>query len=229
MKALIKKVSETVSAKRNTLSPLEIIYEKYQSYTMIPKSIYIGNLLLSQRALTVPGDIYECGVWKGGMSAGIAELLGKEKKYYLFDSFEGLPEAKEIDGATAIEWQQDTQASSYFENCSAEERFAINAMAQTNVHHQIIKGWFNETLPSFKCSNPIALLRLDGDWYESTLDCLKHLYPHVSNDGIVIIDDYYAWDGCSRAVHHYLASINSSSRINTSVEGIAYIIKKDKI
>jgi O-methyltransferase len=71
-------------------------------------------------------------------------------------------------------------------------------------HFSLIKGWFDETIPTFKPPEPIAVLRLDADWSESTLTCLKHLYPHVAPGGVVIIDDYWAWDGCARAVHEFV-------------------------
>jgi O-methyltransferase len=61
---------------------------------------------------------------------------------------------------------------------------------------------------------PIAILRLDGDWYESTTVALENLFKYVADDGIVVIDDYYAWDGCSRAVHDFLSRHHSSARLS---------------
>jgi O-methyltransferase len=55
--------------------------------------------------------------------------------------------------------------------------------------YEIVKGWVNDTLPSFVPPCPIAILRLDGDWYESTLLALETLFKYVAHDGIVIIDD----------------------------------------
>jgi O-methyltransferase len=208
-------------------SRLSAIFRKYRKHTMIPEKTYIANLELVQHAANISGNIYECGVWKGGMIAGIAELLGGKRKYYLFDSFEGLPEAKDIDGADAINWQQDKNSPNYFENCSAREEEAMEAMKLSGANYTIVKGWFSQSLPMHKASEPIAVLRLDADWYESTMDCLKYLYPKVSYGGIIIIDDYYAWDGCSKAVHDYLSSIKSPARIYKAAEDIAYIIKTE--
>ena len=194
---------------------------------MLPETSYFDNLFLTdQNIRNIQGDIIECGVWRGGMIAGIAELLGKEKKYYLFDSFEGLPDAKEIDGEGAKNYQMDKNSPNYYNNCTAEIEFSENAMKQTGTDYIIKKGWFNETLKDF-ASPPIALLRLDGDWYDSTMECMEYLYPHVVYDGLIIIDDYYTWDGCSRAVHDYLSRIKSASRISKSERGVCYIIKKD--
>jgi len=203
------------------------LFKKYSYFTMIPKGVYKENLRLAH-TVAVAGDVVECGSWRGGMVAGIAELLGgKNRKYYLFDSFEGLPLAKAIDGDTAIAWQQDTTSDIYFDNCTADIADAKRAMEYAGVPYECIKGWFDDTVPH-NTIGPIALLRLDGDWYDSTMVCLKHLYPKVVTGGLIIIDDYAAWDGCSRAVHDYLSSIQSKSRIGRgSKSGVAYIVKHD--
>ena len=91
-------------------------------------------------------------------------------------------------------------------------------------NYQIIKGWFSESLPSFK--EEITILRLDGDWYKSTYTCLQYLFPKVVKNGIIIIDDYYMWDGCSKAVHDYLSEIKSPFRIRMTKEGICYMLKE---
>jgi len=205
------------------------LYKKYQDFTMIQGSVYCENLYVVDKFVRkIDGDVVECGVWRGGMSAGIAELLGPARSYYLFDSFEGLPPAKEIDGIGALEWQKNTNGATYFDNCTAEIGFATKAMDLTKSKYLLKKGWFNDTLPEFKTETPIALLRLDGDWYDSTMDCLKYLYPQVQKEGVIILDDYYTWDGCSRATHDYLSSITSASRVYSSPKGVCYIIKKDE-
>ncbi len=194
---------------------------------MIPRNLYVDNLRLAEKARDLTGDVVECGVWRGGMAAGIAELIGDDRKYYLFDSFEGLPPAKEIDGLAAKEWQKNPDGEFYNDNCKAEMDYAIKAMDLSGAKYQCIKGWFSETMKETSFIGPVALLRLDGDWYESTMDCLKALFPKVVENGIIIIDDYYAWTGCSRAVHDYLASIQSASRIYMTNEYIAYIVKTE--
>ncbi|RZK56848.1 MAG: hypothetical protein EOO87_04435 [Pedobacter sp.] len=205
----------------------ESTYIKYSGYTMIPKDIYIDNLKLCIQFNNIDGDVYECGVWKGGMIAGLATILKDTRTYYLLDSFEGLPEVKDIDGTNAKKWQLNTKGEFYHDNCRAKMEFAKELMKSTKVNFHLIKGWFNITLPTLKVKKPIAILRLDGDWYDSTIDCLKYLYPKVAKDGLIIIDDYFAWDGCSRAVHDYLSSIKSLSRLRITDAGVCYIIKND--
>ena len=92
---------------------------------MIPKGTYIENLRICRSYSFLEGDIIECGTWKSGMIAGMAEILGNDNRtYYLFDSFEGLPLAKHIDGQAALSWQKDTDALNYFDNCKTDINFA---------------------------------------------------------------------------------------------------------
>ncbi|NVJ47329.1 MAG: class I SAM-dependent methyltransferase [Cytophagia bacterium] len=217
---LLKKY-QSVSLERKAID----LFRKYQDFTMIPKNQYIANLRIVFNHRFVPGDIVECGVWKGGMIAGIAELIGT-KKAFLFDSYEGLPDAKEIDGETAIAWQKNLKGPYYFDNCSADERYALEAMSLSGCNFESIKGWFDVTLAQASQIEKISILRLDADWYDSTYICLKELFPKVSKGGVIIIDDYFTWDGCSRAVHDYLSSISSLSKINCT-DSVGFIKKLD--
>jgi hypothetical protein len=67
------------------------LHQKYKSYTMIPERLYAGNLHLAAGIAGIEGAVVECGTWRGGMIAGIADVLGSGRRYYLCDSFEGLP------------------------------------------------------------------------------------------------------------------------------------------
>ena len=199
------------------------IYEKFQGYTMVKRQRYLDNLRLAQHQASVPGCIIECGTWRGGMIAGIADMLGPERDYVLFDSYEGLPPAQPIDGQAALDYQADRDGPEYHDNCTASIKSARQAMALSCARrYEIKKGWFEETLPGFAPPEPIALLRLDADWFESTLTCLEHLFVHLAPQGLVIMDDYYTWDGCSKAVHHFLAQTQSPARI-TQHYGICVI------
>jgi O-methyltransferase len=96
---------------------LHAIYAKHRQRTMVPESCYVSNLRLCARATHVEGSVVECGMWRGGMSAGIADLLGPEREYFLFDSFEGLPRVKDINGPEIREWQaeqDDSTSARYF-------------------------------------------------------------------------------------------------------------------
>lgn len=203
------------------------IYKKYSDYTMVPKKDYIDCMSLVSKFRNIDGCVIECGVWRGGMIAGMAELLGKERQYYLFDSFEGLPDAKDIDGEGALAWQADKESAGYYENCKAEMEWSQKAMQMSQASNTtFVKGWFNDTIPSFQLKEPIAVLRLDGDWYDSTIVCLENLFPHVAKGGLIILDDYYAWDGCSRALHDYLSKYKLAERISTAYTSGCFLVKK---
>ena len=205
--------------------PLHRIYRKFSDYTMIPESVYVDNLILAQRVVGHSGCVVECGVWRGGMCAGIASIMGLNRQYFLFDSYEGLPLAKEIDGQAATAWQQDKDSSNFYDNCKAEEGFADTAMSLSGAKsYSLVKGWFSETMENFVPPEPISLLRLDADWYDSTMTCLESLYQHVMPGGLIILDDYYTWDGCSRALHDFLSRRSATERIRSFGE-ICYIFK----
>jgi hypothetical protein len=92
-----------------------------------------------------------------------------------------------------------------------------------NIH----KGWFNDTVPLFANKlTPIAILRLDGDFYESTKLCLAHLYKNVVPGGFVIIDDYGSWQGCRVATNEFLQSLPQRPFLIRVNESCYYFIKQ---
>lgn len=202
-----------------------MIYRRYRDFTMATPYIFARNLALCATRAPASGCIVECGVWRGGMSAGMADVL-PGRLHFLFDSFEGLPPAQDIDGEAALSWQKDTSSANYYDNCRAERGYAERAMQMSGAKcFKLVQGWFRDTLVGFTPEEPIAVLRLDGDWYESTLQCLTALYPHVVPGGLVIIDDYFTWDGCSRAVHDYLSRTRALERIEGG-DNVCFIVKK---
>jgi O-methyltransferase len=206
------------------------VYRRYASYTMFNHQAYILNLRLLSK-LRVDGCIVECGTWRGGMIAGWAHRLGDSRAYYLFDSFEGLPEATEKDGPLAREYQERTRQDPGFgyDNCRAEMSFARSAMSRAGVsNYHLVKGWFDQTVPQFPKDKQIALLHLDGDWYESIMVCLEHLYDQVAEGGLVIIDDYTNWEGCSRAVHDFFSKYGLPERLMQYDNQITYFVKAGK-
>jgi O-methyltransferase len=216
--------------RRRRRSSFKEIYRKYRPYTMLHEGKYVNNLELCFEFMETPGCVVECGVWRGGMIAGMAEVLGPKRDYFLFDSFAGLPPAREeLDGAAAVAWQNNTKSPTYYDNCTASKEEATAAMQLSGAtSFSLVKGWFNETLPGFAPPSYIAVLRLDADWYDSTRVCLENLYPHVAPGGIVIVDDYYNWDGCARAVNEFLGGITAQNevlRLRQFRDRAAYLIK----
>jgi O-methyltransferase len=209
---------------RQRRQTLAAIHEKYSAFTMVSRRDYILNLELAETVRTVPGAIVECGVWRGGMIAGIAEILGESRDYVLCDSFQGLPPARPIDGAAALRWQSDTGGFNYHDNCTAPEEAARSAMALSPAQRvQIVSGWFEATLPDIRLHDGIALLRLDADWYESTSTCLEHLYHRLTPGGLLVVDDYYTWDGCARALHDFLTRHELTVRVRQWADSVCYV------
>ncbi|XGV98056.1 MAG: TylF/MycF/NovP-related O-methyltransferase [Leptolyngbya sp. BL-A-14] len=230
----------SASEEQPILNPVEQIIQKVRPYSMVPNS---GLEFLIQSVQSVihrqiPGAFVECGVWKGGCAAAmkLAEQSAQPhslRALHLFDSYEGLPPAQPIDGPMACSWQQAVDSPGYFDNCAASLETVQQTFSQLGLLDSTVKfykGWFETTVPQFVQQHPemqIAILRLDGDWYESTKVCLEHLYPLVVEKGIVIIDDYYAWDGCAVAVHEYLGKHSLNHRIRAVSDFTsAYLIKQ---
>jgi len=163
----------------------------------------------------VPGSFVECGVWRGGSSAimGLAmRHAGQKRDLHLFDSFEGLPEPTQKDGEVAKAYSGGRASGDLksVDQCKAGldevQTLLLGRLGldPALVHFHV--GWFQKTLPAKAAGlGPIALLRLDGDWYESTRLCLEHLYPLVVPGGMVVLDDYFDWEGCKLATDEYRA------------------------
>jgi hypothetical protein len=154
----------------------------------------------------VAGDYIETGVWRGGccilMRAILSAYDDRQRKVYVADSFEGIPAPRpEIYPADA----NDTLYK-YAELAVSEAQVRENFTKYGLLDDQVvfIRGYFSETLPHL-AAQTFALLRLDGDMYESTIVALESLYPKLSPGGYVIIDDYGAVYGCRKAVDDYRA------------------------
>jgi hypothetical protein len=147
--SLAKRFTRKIIAKVTTTSKPSRefqTYERYRDFTMIPSRIFIDNLLLCENKAPDHGCVIEAGVWRGGMSAGIADML-PGRVHYLFDIFEGLPPAKEIDGEAALQRQRNVSGPKYYDNCRAERSFAEQAMAMSRAKQfHLIKGWFSDTV-----------------------------------------------------------------------------------
>ena len=162
-----------------------------------------------------PGNYIECGVAAGAQVIAMA-YGAPNKTIYAFDSFQGLPLpsnkddqmpgirmlSKEEQQALPNPGEQVLTSSGAVSVSEGDFWHDIDVAFGPKKHKNIktVKGWFEDTVQHFK--EPIALLRLDGDLYNSTYVCLKHLYPLVMPGGLVIIDDY-ALPGCRQAVHDY--------------------------
>jgi hypothetical protein len=181
----------------------------------------------------VDGAFVECGVWKGGCAAvmaAVGEQYSRKRAIHLFDSFEGLPEPTELDGADAVQYSGGRSAGqlSSVNQCVASYQDVLDLLRRLEIDLEAVnfhKGWFQETLPLVKNHMPpIAILRLDGDWYESTKVCLESLYDRVVSGGFVILDDYVAWEGCRKATDEFIQRRKLNVRL-IEVRGNVYFRK----
>ena len=158
----------------------------------------------------VPGDFIETGVWRGGTTIFMRALLQaygvKNRKVWVADSFEGLPAPKNKDDGQDLSDVQELKIS--LEQVQAN--FAEFDLLDDQV--KFLKGWFCDTLPHAPIDK-LAILRLDGDMYSSTMDALQALFDKVSPGGYVIVDDYYSWESCKAAVTDFLKERSLSPEI----------------
>jgi len=200
----------------------------------------------------IQGAFVECGVWKGGAVGAMAMAnlkYGKSTRdLHLFDSFDDIcaPDS-EKDGEKAIQdvfKYSDESSDTIFDGklepikgmydsfgghgtineCS---HLLIDKIKYPKENIFFHKGWFQNTLPtSAEGIDKIAILRLDGDWYDSIKICLDYLYDKVAENGVIIIDDYGYYEGCTNAVDDFFKEKNIVTFLSYSSVGCRYFIKK---
>jgi O-methyltransferase len=195
---------------------VEAIIKSVQPFTMTSAE-RISALCHAVRYITrhnIPGDIVECGVWRGGSMMAAALSLQAEqdlsRTLRLFDTFAGMPPPSDIDrtalsGEAASSLLEKADGSSQMRACASIDDVRAN-MAATNYPARRVKyieGRIEDTIPS-EAPEEISVLRLDTDWYKSTKHELLHLYPKLSIGGVLIIDDYGYWEGARKAVDEYI-------------------------
>jgi O-methyltransferase len=203
-------VRRAAAGDRRKLHAVQLV----QPYTMVGYERLMNAYDIVQRAEAkgLAGAIVECGVFKGGSAAVMTMAASPQRRIWLFDSFEGLPEPTAEDGEKAVEYSghRVTGALEPIGQCvgplDVVKELFFEKLAVDPSRVMIRQGWFQETLPTARYEiGSIAVLRLDGDWYDSTKVCLENLYDLVAPGGYVIIDDYGYWEGCRRAVDEFVA------------------------
>lgn len=151
----------------------------------------------------VPGDIAETGAWRGGASIFIKGCLTAwgmtDRTLWVADSFEGMPVPSRPEDA-GYDFSVKTTPILAVSLEDVQENFRRYELLDNKV--KFIKGWFRDTLHVAPIKQ-LAMLRLDGDLYESTMDALNALYEKVSPGGFIIVDDYYDFEPCRRAVTEF--------------------------
>jgi macrocin-O-methyltransferase TylF-like protien len=147
----------------------------------------------------LPGDVLECGVYKGGTAALLARSATHSslpRTLWLFDVFQGMPPATSADGPEAPTWVGNLVSSP-----QRVQRLLRRVGADLS-RVRLVPGLFQDTFPSVRIPQ-IALLNIDADWYESVKLCLHTFYDSVVPGGFISLDDYGAWPGCRLAVDEF--------------------------
>lgn len=194
-KAIIRRV------KPRTLTGVEKIYGLIEATRYVISS-------------DIEGDIVECGVWRGGSMQTVALVLkslgASDRNIHLFDTFEGMPPPGEedlrFDGEAAKSLLEggtrDQSIWAYATLDDVKEGIGEVDYPAARVHfHQ---GMVEQTIPD-QAPDKIAILRLDTDWYASTIHELNHLYDRLTPGGVLIIDDYGYWKGSRQATDEFIA------------------------
>tara|TARA_B100000029_G_scaffold510886_1_gene603491 strand:+ start:1433 stop:2194 length:762 start_codon:yes stop_codon:yes gene_type:complete len=161
----------------------------------------------------IPGDIIQCGVGQGGSVMTIAQTLvdlgNYEKNIFLYDTFEGFPEPTKDDinfrneQASTIKQRELDKGVTWGLVANMEQvKENVFSTKYSKEKFNFIKGKVENTIPT-QIPEQISILHLDTDFYESTKHELIHLYPRLSKNGILIIDDYGHWSGSKKAVDEY--------------------------
>ena len=179
----------------------------------------------------VDGDLIDTGVWRGGsviFMRAVLETLNDDRNVWVADSFEGLP----IPDKDKYPLEHDAHnnfISRFYDRFEAsieevQQNFKNLDLFDDRV--KWLKGWFKDTLPNAPIKK-LAILRLDGDYYESTIIALESLYPKLSTGGYVIVDDYGedSWTYCRQAVDEYRAA-NGINEPLIKVDSKCYLWKK---
>jgi hypothetical protein len=195
------------------------IYKLCQPFTMTSMerlfSLYCSvNHIIDHE---IEGDLVECGVWKGGssmmMALALLERGVRSRDIFLYDTFEGMSEPTEDDrtfqGSAASDLlQEQSKNDEQSIWCYSSLEDVRNNIYQTEyptdrIH--FVKGKVEDTIPHTRPGR-ISLLRLDTDWYASTKTELEYLYPLLSQQGILIIDEFGHWEGAKKAVIEYFGN-----------------------
>jgi SAM-dependent methyltransferase len=195
-----------------TMTSIERLYGLYQAVAYLQRH-------------EIEGDIVECGVWRGGSMMMVALSLmhfrGIERDLYLFDTFAGMPEPTDEDykigesTAAHEKWEQlKSEDGSQWNYASVDEvRASMLSTGYMPERLHLVQGMVEDTLPQ-QAPERIALLRLDTDFYASTVHEFQHLYPRLAGQGVLIIDDFGTWAGSAQATQEYFEGNNIVMLLN---------------
>ena len=203
----------------------------YLSCDITRFSKFMAHYELYRMAHELPGEIVECGVFKGASLvrfAGFRDLLGNPFSHRIigFDIFGDFPET---DFEEDVEYRERFVRGAGLSSISVEqlEKVLVNKGIEKNV--ELVAGDITKTVPEYVKNNPhlkISLLNLDTDIYEPAVTILENLYPRMVKGGVLILDDYGTFPGETRAVDDYFKGTNIRIRKFPFAMTPSYIIKE---
>ena len=222
-------------------------YSTLQTHRGVMQVINLESVLRCVEARGIEGAFVETGTYTGGASAyalrALLRLRGSKpaRHYWGFDSFEGMPAPTAHDGDHGSIWVKGKQLNELdttelgalvghdvnlagYEQCLSY----LQKTGYPSTHIHLVKGWFQHTLaPTSSKIGPIAVLRTDGDFYESTKVVLEELYDYVVPGGIVVIDDYGSFQGCRLATEEFFLARNIKPHLVDVENSIRYFVKPE--
>jgi hypothetical protein len=208
MKDIIKKAKLGGHYERTTL-----VYDIHLNWLMD----YVTNL--------GNGKMVECGVARGGCIA-LCHIANPDLQIIGLDSWEPMPDITENDDVKQCKPWVGTSIGGKIEDVKTSYTF----LGASDENLTLLKGWFDQTIPNnMELFDNLDILRIDSDFYESVLFCLRTLFPKLNSGGLVILDDW-AWNpkGVQSAFDEYSKEIGESFKIyvHTNGAGPAYFFKK---
>jgi O-methyltransferase len=230
-------------AKNYKMEELEPIYD---TWTMVGKphqALAIESIQqLNER--NIAGDIVECGVWKGGMTMGMIFANMKhntDRHFWLFDTFEGLPQPSKMDDARSHKvWKQVQDGDESVNNIGKHRvedgkwNYGSLPVVKSNIYYthypreniHFIQGKVEDTLPVTKLPEKIALLRLDTDFHDSTKAELEYMWDRLVPGGILLVDDFCAWGGSRDAVTKFFKKMGLDAVALSKKKPCMHYVKK---
>lgn len=214
--------SSDVPAVENAVTEEErAILDASRPYTMASSERLLATMDAVDHVVRsgVDGAFVECGVWRGGSVLAMVRTLMRlevdDRDVFLYDTFEGMTEptahdTSRFDGSALDAWRKASAAGERaWEGWFGSDMFGLEQVKALILgtgypagRLHFVAGSVEDTLPG-RAPDTIAVLRLDTDWYQSTLHELEHLYPRLQPGGVLLIDDYGHWEGARRAVDEY--------------------------
>jgi len=200
MSGKVPDVALTVRDKRLTYLPEDALFD-------------LSEQVKQLESQGIAGDIVETGCALGGSAILIAASKAKERRLRVFDVFGQIPPPSDRDGSDVINRYERIKGGKakgidgdeyygYQENLigTVTKSFEEFGYPLDTNNIELVQGVYEESL---HLDQPVALAHIDCDWYDSVMTCLERIVPHLVQHGLLIIDDYYSWSGCRRAVDDF--------------------------